>query len=178
MSSLSASTATASAFRSRAAATARLHLGDVRVPAAALLGGAAAEVYRECIALSRIAWSALATGTAQAALDYVIPYCNDRHAFGEPISHRQGVAFMIADIAVELEGMRLLTWRAASRAEHGLPFAREAYLARLLCADKGMLIGTNGVQLLGGHGFTKEHPVERWYRDLRAIAIMEGAVLV
>ena len=100
----------------------------------------------------------------------MIPYCNDRKAFGEPISNRQGVAFMIADIGIELEGMRLLTWRAASRAELGLPFTREAYLARLFAAEKGMQIGTNGVQLLGGHGFTKEHPVERWYRDLRAIA--------
>jgi len=111
-------------------------------------------------------------------LDYVIPYCNDRKAFGEPISNRQAVAFMVADIAVELDGMRLLTWRAASRAEQGLPFAREAFLARVLCAEKGMQIGTNGVQLLGGHGFTKEHPVERWYRDLRAISLMEGGVMV
>jgi alkylation response protein AidB-like acyl-CoA dehydrogenase len=111
-------------------------------------------------------------------LDYVIPYCNERVAFGEPISHRQSVAFMIADIATELEGMRLLTWRAASRAEHGLPFAREAYLARLQCAEKGMQIGTDGVQLLGGHGFTKEHPVERWYRDLRAVSVIEGGILV
>jgi alkylation response protein AidB-like acyl-CoA dehydrogenase len=107
-----------------------------------------------------------------------VPYCNERVAFGEPITNRQSVAFMIADLAIEIEAMRMLTLRAASRAEQGLPFHREAHLARVLCAEKAMEIGTNGVQLLGGHGFIKEHPVERWYRDLRAIAIMDGGVIV
>jgi alkylation response protein AidB-like acyl-CoA dehydrogenase len=111
-------------------------------------------------------------------LSYVTRYVNDRVAFGEPVSHRQGVAFKVADIGTELDGMRLVTWRAAARAAAGLPFAREVALARKLCADKGMAIGSDGVQLLGGHGFVKEHPVERWYRDLRAVGLMEGAVLV
>ena len=110
-------------------------------------------------------------------LEYVIEYCNERIAFGEPISHRQAVAFMIANIAIEVEGMRLLMLRAASRAEHGLDFHDAAYLARLFTASKAMEIGTNGVQLLGGHGFIREHPVERWYRDLRAVGIMEGGLL-
>ena len=101
-----------------------------------------------------------------------------RVAFGEPITHRQAVAFMIANIGIELEAMRLMTWRAASRAEQGLPFHREAYLARVLVTEKAMQIGTDGVQLLGGHGFTKEHPVERWYRDLRAIGVAEGVVVI
>jgi hypothetical protein len=74
--------------------------------------------------------------------------------------------------------MRLLTWRAASRAEQGKDFAREVALARRLCGERGMAIGNDGVQLLGGHGFVKEHPVERWYRDLRAIGVMEGGLLV
>ena len=163
----------------RAASLGSVRFDDVKLSRAALLGEDPNAVpYPEVLSRSAIAWSALAVGSAQAVLDYVIPYCNDRKAFGEPISNRQGVAFMIADIGIELEGMRLLTWRAASRAELALPFAREAYLARLLCSEKGMQIGTNGVQLLGGHGFTKEHPVERWYRDLRAISLVEGGVLV
>jgi alkylation response protein AidB-like acyl-CoA dehydrogenase len=120
----------------------------------------------------------MAVGTGQAVLDYVIPYVNERVAFGEPISHRQSVAFMVANIGIELEGMRLVTWRAASRADQGRPFAREAALARKLCAERGMIIGNDGVQLLGGHGFVKEHPVERWYRHLRAVGVMEGALLV
>lgn len=162
----------------RAAATGRLRLDGVSLPGTALLGDCAAAVYDDCVQLARLGWCALAVGTAQAALDYLIPYCNERSAFGEPISHRQSVAFALADMSVELEGMRLATWRAASRAEQGLPFAREAALARRLCAEKGARIGSDAVQLLGGHGFVKEHPAERWYRDLRAVGLMEGALLV
>jgi alkylation response protein AidB-like acyl-CoA dehydrogenase len=157
----------------RAASTGRLVLDKV---AADVLGDESS--YRECVRLARLGWCALAVGTGQAVLDYVIPYVNERIAFGEPVSHRQGVAFKIADIGIELEGMRLATLRAASRAEQGLPFTREVALARKLCADKGMAIGSDGVQLLGGHGYVREHPVERWFRDLRAIGLMEGAVLV
>jgi len=162
----------------RAAATGRLILQDVDLPAGALLGEADDDAYADCIRLSRIGWAALACGTGRAVLDYVIPYVNERQAFGEPISHRQAVAFSVANIGIELEGARLTTLRAASRAEQGKSFAREAALARRLTAEYGMQIGSNGVQLLGGHGYVKEHPVERWYRDLRAAAIMEGVVLV
>ncbi len=154
----------------------RLVLDGVQLPPAALL--ASGEQYAECIRLSRLAWAALAAGTGQAVLDYVIPYVNSRQAFGEPISSRQSVAFAVADIGIELEGIRLAGYRAASRAEQGLPFGREAMLARTLAGEHGMWIGSTGVQLLGGHGYVKEHPVERWYRDLRAVALMEGAVLV
>ena len=110
-------------------------------------------------------------------LDYVIPYVNERKAFGEPVSHRQAVAFTVSNIAIELEGMRLSTYRAASRADQGKPYARETALARRLCSERGMAIGSDGVQLLGGHGYVKEHPVERWYRDLRAAGLMEGALV-
>lgn len=160
----------------RAAGISRLHLKDAKVGSLALLGEPAD--YVDAVRLARLGWCALAIGTAQAVLDYVIPYVNERHAFGEPISNRQSVAFMVANIAIELQGMRLATYRAASRAAQGKSFAREVALARHLCAEKGMQIGLDGVQLLGGHGFTKEHPVERWYRDLRAIGLMEGGVLV
>jgi len=162
----------------RAAATGRLLIEDLRLPASALLGEGRTEDYVECVNRSRIAWCGLAVGTAQAVLDYVIPYVNDRVAFGEPISNRQGVAFAVADVGIEVGGMRLATYRAASRADRGDEFAREAAIARRLCAAKGMRIGSDGVQLLGGHGFVKEHPVERWYRDLRAAGVMEGALLV
>ena len=130
------------------------------------------------VRLSRLAWCALSIGVGQAVLDYVTPYVKTREAFGEPIAHRQSVAFMVANIAIELQAMRLVTYKAASRVAQGIDATREIALARKLCADKGMQIGLDGVQLLGGHGFVKEHPVERWYRDLRAIGIMEGTVLV
>ncbi len=171
-------TRSAPAMGIRAAATGDVRLENVRVPARALLGEGDPAVYAECVRRSRLAWCALAVGTAQAVLDYVIPYVNERVAFGEPISHRQAVAFAISNIAIELEGMRLATYRAASRADMGKDFSREVALARVLCAEKGSQIGSEGVQLLGGHGYVKEHPVERWYRDLRAVGVFEGAVLV
>ncbi|MFZ0041667.1 MAG: acyl-CoA dehydrogenase family protein [Solirubrobacteraceae bacterium] len=162
----------------RAGATGRLILEDVQLPATALLGGGEREVYTECIALSRLAWCALAVGTGQATLEYVTDYVKDRTAFGEPISNRQAVAFAVANMAIELDGLRLATYRAASRVDRGQSFSREVALARRLCADRAMAIGSDGVQLLGGHGYVKEHPVERWYRDLRAAGLMEGALLV
>jgi alkylation response protein AidB-like acyl-CoA dehydrogenase len=134
--------------------------------------------FSEAIALARLGWAALAVGTSHAVLDYAIPYVKEREAFGEPVARRQSVAFMCATIATELDGLRLVTWRGASRAEQGLSFAREAALAKRIATDKGMQIGLDGVQLLGGHGFTKEHPVERWYRDLRALGVAEGVVVL
>jgi alkylation response protein AidB-like acyl-CoA dehydrogenase len=164
----------------RAAALGRVELDQVSVPLGARLGeeDAADADYSEAIALSRLGWAALAVGTSHAMLDYVVPYVKEREAFGEPIAHRQSVAFMCANIAIELDGLRLITWRGAARADQGLSFSREAALAKRLGSDKGMQIGLDGVQLLGGHGFTKEHPVERWYRDLRAIGVAEGVVVI
>ena len=157
----------------KAAKTARLHFDNVYTPKENLLSDAN---YREFLDLGALASCATAVGTAQAVLEYVTQYANDRVAFGEPINHRQGVAFLIADMAIEVDSMRLLTWSACSLAEAGKPFHREAHLARILCAEKAMKIGTDGVQILGGHGYTKEHPVERWYRDLRSIAITQNAI--
>jgi alkylation response protein AidB-like acyl-CoA dehydrogenase len=162
------------AMGARAAGTCRIDLHGVRVRDDAMLEG---YDHEKLVDGARVMWSALAVGVGQAVLDYVVPYCNERVAFGEPITNRQSVAFAIANIAIELDAMRLSTWRAASLCDRGAPFGREAALARRFCATRGMQIGNDGVQLLGGHGFVKEHPVERWYRDLRAIAIMEGALL-
>ena len=164
----------------RSAALGQIELAGVSVPLNARLGEDAAtdHDYSEALALSRLGWAALAVGTSHAVLDYVVPYVKEREAFGEPIARRQAVAFMCANIAIELDGLRLITWRGAARAEQGLPFIREAALAKRLGADKGMQIGLDGVQLLGGHGYTKEHPVERWYRDLRAIGVAEGVVVI
>ncbi|MGI8727718.1 MAG: acyl-CoA dehydrogenase family protein [Solirubrobacterales bacterium] len=162
----------------RAARTGQLKLDGVKLGAGALLGEGSPDVYADCIRLARIGWCAVACGTAAAVLDYVTTYVNERSAFGEPISHRQAVAFTVADMAIETEGMRLATLRAAGLVDQGKDFARETAIARRLCANKGMKIGSDGVQMLGGHGYTKEHPVERWYRDLRAAGVMEGALLV
>src|SRR5262249_29965274 len=148
------------------------------LPATSLLGGGERSVYAECVALARLGWCAVAVGAGKAVLDYVSEYVKDRKAFGEPISNRQGVAFTVANLAIELDGLRLATHRAAARVDQGLEFVREVAIARQLCAGHGMTIGSDGVQMLGGHGYVKEHPVERWYRDLRAASMLEGALLV
>lgn len=163
----------------RAVEVARLTFSGVKVSASARLGEAEKAFDLErLVDLGRIGACALAVGVSQAVLDYVVPYVNEREAFGEPISQRQSVAFTVANMAIEVEGMRLLTLRAASRAEQGLSFHKEAYLARVLCAEKAMEIGTNGIQMLGGHGFIREHLVELFYRNLRAVALLEGAAVV
>lgn len=156
---------------------ATLEFSDVEVPAEALLGDGEFDLQRY-VDLSRIGICALAVGTCQTVLDYVKEYVNERVAFGEPISNRQSVAFMVADMAIELEAMRLMTWRAASRAEQGLDFHEQAFLAKVACSEHAMKIGTDGVQLLGGHGYCREHPVEMWYRHLRAVAILDGVASV
>lgn len=160
----------------RAAATGRVAFDGVALPKDALL--CRGDDYAEAIARARLGWCALAAGTSKAVLDHVVPYVNERHAFGEPISHRQAVAFTVSDIAIEADAMRLTTLRAAALLDAGEDFAHATSVARRLCAEKGMAIGSHGVQLLGGHGYVKEYPVERWYRDLRATAVMEGVVMV
>ncbi|GAA2545711.1 acyl-CoA dehydrogenase family protein [Mycolicibacterium diernhoferi] len=168
----------------RGAGLGKVALDNVAVPLHNRLGETErtdadfAQDYSEAIAYSRLGWAALAVGTSHAVLDYVMPYIKEREAFGEPIANRQAVAFMTANMAIELDGLRLITLRGASRAEQGLTFAREAALAKRIAADKGMQIGLDGVQLLGGHGYTKEHPVERWYRDLRVLGVAEGVVVL
>jgi alkylation response protein AidB-like acyl-CoA dehydrogenase len=120
----------------RAAATGRLILEQVQLPATALLGGGERSVCTECIQLGRLACCALAVGTGQATLDYVSSYVKERKAFGEPISNRQAVAFTVANMAIELDGLRLATYRAAGRVDQGRAFSREVALARRLCAER------------------------------------------
>lgn len=159
-----------------AAQVCQIKLENVIVDSSAMLGGQNGIDYNEFINYCKLGWCAMSVGTCQAVLDYVIPYANDRMAFGEPISNRQAVAFMIADMKIEVDSMRILTQRAAALAEQGKDFGREVYLAHVLCSDKSMQIGSNGVQLLGGHGFIRDFPVERWYRDLRAVSLCANGI--
>lgn len=158
----------------RAAATGRVILELCEVPVENLLGSE--EDYRDAVRRARLAWAACAVGTSQAVLDQVIPYAKDRAAFGEPIAHRQGVAFTIADIAIELEALRLVVWRAAARLDSGKDATQVIAEARALTAAHASWIGSSGVQLLGGHGFVKEWDNERWYRDLRGAGMLEGVL--
>lgn len=160
----------------RAAATGRLVLRSAVVPDDHLLG--TVDDHLDLIRRARLGWSACAVGTAQAALDQLVPYVKERRAFGAPIAHRQAVAFTVADIAIELDALRLVVWRAAARLDAGLDAARHVAEARRLVARHGTWIGSNAVQLLGGHGFVKEWANERWFRDLRGAGLLEGTLTV
>ncbi|NLJ54201.1 MAG: acyl-CoA dehydrogenase [Intrasporangiaceae bacterium] len=160
----------------RAAATGRVSFTDVRVPEDHVLG--TADDYRDAVRRARLAWAACAVGSAQAVLDQVIPYVKDRTAFGEPIGHRQSVAFIISDIAIELDALRLTVWRAAARLDSDKDATELIAKARQLTSRHAAWIGSNGVQLLGGHGFVKEWDNERWFRDLRGAGMLEGSLLV
>ncbi|GGB40867.1 acyl-CoA dehydrogenase [Flexivirga endophytica] len=160
----------------RAAHTGTLHLEGVRVPSRNLLGTTAD--HSDAVARARLAWAAAAVGTAQAVLDHVKGYTKERKAFGEPIANRQAVAFTVANIAIELDGLRLVVWRAASRLDRGLDASEQIAHARALTEKHCAQIGSDGVQLLGGHGFVKEFDNERWFRDLRGAGLMEGVLLV
>jgi len=160
---------TQNAMGLRPAAMGNIKLKNVEINADARLGDDTFD-YATLISYARLGWCALAVGTAKAILDEVIPYANERIAFGEPISNRQSVAFMIANIRIEMDSMKILMERAAALAEQGKPFQREAYLAAVACQEYAMNIGTDGVQLFGGIGFMRDFPAERWYRDLRAVS--------
>jgi hypothetical protein len=152
-----------------------LQLTNCKIKTSQKLGGHNYSInFQELLDSSRIGMSAMALGICQAVLDYVVPYTNERVAFDEPISNRQSVAFLVADMAIEVEALRLMVYKAAALKDLGADFHKQASLTYRFAAHHGMKIGTDGVQLLGGHGFTHEHPVELWYRNLRAIGIFEG----
>ena len=111
---------------------------------------------------------------SRAVLEYALPYAKDRVAFGEPIAQKQAIAFMLSDMRVETDSMRLLVWKAASELERGADATRAALFARSYAAEQCMKIADNGLQIFGGHGFIREYPVEMWYRNARALTVLEA----
>ena len=163
----------------RACATARLSLAGAEVPAGSVLGATDGSTYAECVRLSRLAWCALAVGTGQAVLDHVIPYVNEREAFGEPIGHRQSVAFMVADIAIELEAMRLLTYRraAAGRAGRGRRPETSPWPGR--CAPRRACgSGSTGSSCSAATASSRSTPWSGGTATCGPLGLMEGGVLV
>ena len=162
----------------RALSTGSLTFERVEVPASARLGGDAGCDARRIVNLTRTAQAAVLVGVSRAVMEYAIPYAKDREAFDEAIAKKQAIAFTLADMRIEVDAMRWLVWQAASRLENGLDATREAQLARIYCARQAMKIADDGVQVLGGHGFIREHPVELWYRNVRTLGVLDGAALV
>ena len=137
-----------------------------------------ADGYDRFLQRTRTAMAALGTGVARASFEYARDYSKERIQFGEVIASRQSIAFMIAEMAYEVDSMRLLTWKAASALESGRDAKRESYLAKMYAGEMAMKITDFGVQVLGGHGYIREHPVERYYRNGRGIACIEGLAAV
>lgn len=160
----------------RALPTATLELERVEVSASARLGGDAGCDVRRLIDASRSALAATLVGLSRGVLEYAIPYAKDREAFDQAIARKQAIAFKLADMHIETESMRWLTWKAASQLENGLSATRAAHHAHAYAAEHGMWIADEGVQVLGGHGFIREHPVEMWYRNARTLGLLEGTL--
>jgi acyl-CoA dehydrogenase len=147
---------------------------DVEVPKSRRLGGHRGINFMRLLNLSRANLCAMAVGVSRASNEYAIKYAKERVAFGEPIASRQAVAWMLGESAIEVSGMRLMVWRTAWRLDRNEDATREAGLTKMYCADKAMLVTDYGVQVLGGHGYIREHPVELWFRNGRGFEIMEG----
>jgi acyl-CoA dehydrogenase len=160
----------------RAADTGEIVFDNVRVPAGALVGveGQGFEYAMKTFERSRPQIGAIATGVAQRALDECIKYSRQRTAFGQPIANFQALQFMMADMAVEIEAMRLLTCKAAWSVDHGNPRNVISSYAKVFSADACMKITTDAVQIFGGYGYMNEYPVEKLMRDAKLLQIYEG----
>jgi acyl-CoA dehydrogenase len=175
----------------RASHTADVFLDDVRVPGRCLLGGrdrllerldrarggqrAAGQAAMRTFELSRPTVGAQAIGVARAAYEYALAYAKERVQFGRPIIENQAVAFALADMRMEIDAARLLVWRAAWMGRNNRPFlAGEGSMAKLKAGEVAVSVTEKAVQILGGAGFLRDHPVERWYRDAKIYTIFEG----
>ena len=157
----------------------RLRLQDVAVPVANRLGGAAGHDFDIVLASMRIAQAAAAVGVAKAAFEYSRDYAKEREAFGVKIAQKQAIAFMLAEMGTELEASRLLTWQAAWELDaYKAEACNDAYMAATGAMDMAMMVSDRAVQILGGHGYIREHPVEMWMRNARGFASFTGLTIV
>jgi alkylation response protein AidB-like acyl-CoA dehydrogenase len=156
--------------------TAQVHLDDVRVPDERRLGeeGQGFAIALSALDSGRLGIAACAIGLAQAALDEAVGYATGRRQFGHPIADFQGLRFMIADMATQIEAGRALYLAAARLRDAGRPFAKQAAMAKLHCTDTAMKVTTDAVQILGGYGYTADFPVERYMREAKVLQIVEG----
>ena len=151
-----------------------VELERVEVPASARLGGEKGIDGARLVNSLRTASCALAVGLARGVMELAIPYAKERIAFGQPIAQKQAIAFMLAEMQIEVNSMRHLVWKAASQLENGLDATRETTLAQTYVSREVMKLADNGLQIFGGHGFIREYPVEMWYRNARALTVNEA----
>jgi alkylation response protein AidB-like acyl-CoA dehydrogenase len=159
-------------------ATYEVSFKEVRLDADGRLGGDRGINYSRLMSESRVALGAMAVGVMRAAFEYARDYAKERKAFGVPIATKQAIAFMIADMAIEIDAARLLLWEAASRLDKGADALEESYLAKNYAAASALRVTDNAVQALGGHGYIREHPVEMWFRNARGFSMLDGIATV
>lgn len=154
-------------------------LEEVHVPKANRLGGDAGHDFTPLLASQRLANAALAVGVARAAFEFARDYAKEREAFGVKIAQKQAIAFMLAEMATEIEASRLLTWEAAWKLDTGKDdYPVAAFLASTGAADMAMAITDRAVQILGGYGYIREFPVEMWMRNGRGFSTITGLAIV
>jgi alkylation response protein AidB-like acyl-CoA dehydrogenase len=162
----------------RALPTAELELAGVRVPLDARLGGDGGPDLRALVARGRVGLAALGVGVARAAFELARDYARERQAFGAPIATKQAIAFKLADMAIEIDGARLLTWEAAWRLDQGEDATREAALAIHQVRRVALEVADSAVQVFGGHGYVREYLPELLLRNARGFACFEALTLV
>ncbi len=160
----------------RGQATAELALDGVRVPASAMVGpeGKGFSVAMSALAKGRMSVAAGCVGIAQAALDAAVSYAAQREQFGKPIAHHQLVQELIADISVDVDAARMLTWRVADLVDRGQPFATESSTAKLFASEAAVRAASNALQVHGGYGYIDEYPAGKLLRDARVMTLYEG----
>ena len=156
----------------------KIKLTNCRIPACNRLGEKRGSNFQRLLNLSRISWTAMAAGICNASKDYAVNYAKERVQFGEPIASRQAIAFMLADMAIETDAMRFMAWKAAGIADKNEDCTRDAYLAKLYANKYTGKITDSGVQVLGGHGYIREHPDELWFRNGLGIEPIDGLTIV
>jgi alkylation response protein AidB-like acyl-CoA dehydrogenase len=156
--------------------TTQLHFDGARVPAERLIGaeGEGFPIALSALDSGRLGIAACAVGLAQAALDEAVAYAGGRRQFGRAIIEHQGLAFLLADMAAAVESARATYLEAARRRDRGLPYSRAASIAKLVATDAAMKVTTDAVQVLGGNGYTRDYPVERYMREAKVMQIFEG----
>ena len=160
----------------RALETATMSFKDVELSSSARLGESAGCDVQRIIDSGRTALSAIMTGISRGVMEFVIPYLKERVVHGAPLAQKQVIAFRLADMRIETDAMRWMTWKAASILERGGDATKQAQLAYTYNSEQAMWIADEGVQMLGGHGYLRDNPVEMWYRDTRTVSVLEGAV--
>lgn len=162
----------------RALPTYELRLDDVRVPASCRLGGEQGCDLELLLNYSRVALAGLAVGMARGAFEYAREYAKQREAFGKPIAQNQAIAFMLAEMAIEIDAARLMAHEAAWHLDKGHNATQAATLAKTYADEMALMVTDRAVQVLGGHGYIREHPVERWLRNARGFGSMLGLAMV